>query len=137
MFLGKDSTSLRIRSCRKSLSLQPPSQEDNQQSVVDGFSTFCSALRSSMDRSSFKHFTQKTFFLVAWAVAKRVNELQALPSQVARQDNNMVLSYLPEFIAKTETSSHPLPREFTFTSLTAMVGADDEERLLCPVRALC
>ena len=48
----------------------------------------------------------------------------------------MVLSYLPELIAKTETSSHPLPREFTLTSLMAMVGADDEERLLCPVRAL-
>ena len=66
----------------------------------------------------------------------RVSELQALSGQVARQGNNIVLSYLPEFVAKTETLSHPLPREFILTRLTAAVGADDEERLLCPVRAL-
>ena len=89
-----------------------------------------------LDRSSFKLLTQKILFLVALAAAKRVSELQVLSVQVARQNNNMVLSYLPEFIAKKETSSHPLPREFTLISLTAVVDADDEERFLCLVRAL-
>lgn len=89
-----------------------------------------------LDKSSFKHLTQKTLFLVALATAKRVSELQALAVQVAHQGDDLVLTYLPEFVAKTETPANPLPREFTLSSLSASVGSDDEERLLCPVRAL-
>jgi len=89
-----------------------------------------------IDRSPLRHLTQKTLFLVALATAKRVGELQALSGRVARQGNDMVLAYLPEFVAKTETPTNPLPREFFLTSLSAAVGSDDEERLLCPVRAI-
>ena len=52
--------------------------------------------------------TQETLFLVALATAKRVGELQALSTQVAFQDNNVVLSYLLDFVAKTETPTNPL-----------------------------
>ena len=48
----------------------------------------------------------------------------------------MILSYLDEFQAKTESSSNPLPREFVVKSLTDFVGRDMVERTLCPVRAL-
>ena len=89
-----------------------------------------------MATSSCRLLTQKTLFLVALATAKRVGELQALSSHVAFQGCNMVLSYLPDFVAKTETPAHPLPREFLLSSLSEAVGHQDEERLLCPVRAL-
>ena len=46
------------------------------------------------------------------------------------------MSYLPEFIAKTESDSNPIRREFRLRSLSAIIGRHDEERLLCPVRAL-
>ena len=89
-----------------------------------------------MDKSSLRLLTQKTLFLVALATAKRVGELQALSSSVACQGRNMVLTYLPDFVAKTETPGHPLPREFILSSLSEVVGHQDDERLLCPVRAL-
>ena len=100
------------------------------------FSAFCSVPRSSQWTGLHLNILHGRLFLVSLATAKRVSELQALSGQVVCQGNNMVLSYLPEFIAKTETLSHSLPREFTLTSLTAAVGADDEKRLLCPIQAL-
>lgn len=48
----------------------------------------------------------------------------------------MLLSYLLEFLAETETAANPLPWEFSLASLSEVVGLDEEERLLCPVRAL-
>ena len=78
----------------------------------------------------------KTLFLVALATAKRVGELQACSFQVAAQGDDLLLSYLPEFAAKTESVSHPVAREFRLRSLSSAVGHNDEERLLCPVRAL-
>ena len=89
-----------------------------------------------MDSSPLRLLTQKTLFLVALATAKRVGELQALSALVALQGRDMVLTYLPEFLAKTESPTNPLPREFLLPNLSAAVGRDDEERLLCPVRAL-
>lgn len=89
-----------------------------------------------LEQSSIRLLTQKTLFLVALATAKRVSELQALSSNVAYRDNSMFLSYLPEFVAKTETATNPGPREFKLASLSEVVGRDDEERRLCPVRAL-
>ena len=87
--------------------------------------------------SSMRHLTQKTLFLIALATAKRVGELQALSADIAfAADNNLILSYLPEFIAKTDTPNHPIPREFSISNLTTSVGRHDEERLLCPVRAI-
>ena len=46
------------------------------------------------------------------------------------------LTYLPEFVAKTESLSNLLPREFCIKSLTFFMGRDEEERLLCPVRSI-
>ena len=70
-----------------------------------------------LDQSYLRLLSQKTLFLVALATAKRVGELQALSTQVAFQDNNVVLSYLLDFVAKTETPTNPLPQVCVTKSL--------------------
>ncbi|MPC38786.1 hypothetical protein E2C01_032302 [Portunus trituberculatus] len=85
-----------------------------------------------MNSASFRNLTKKTLFLFSLATAKRVSELQALSSQ----GEDLIISYLPEFLAKTERAFNHLPREFQLKSLTPLVGRDDQERLLCPVQAL-
>lgn len=87
-------------------------------------------------QASLRDLTRKTLFLVALATAKRVGELQALSKTTATQGEDLLLSYLPEFVAKTETGLNPVPREFRLRSLASTVGREDEERFLCPVRAL-
>ena len=80
--------------------------------------------------------TQKTVFLLALATAKRVGELQALSGSVGKKSRSLVLSYRQDFLAKTETPSNPLPRTFEVPSLADLVGRDEDDRLLCPVRAV-
>ena len=70
--------------------------------------------------ASLRHVTMKTLFLVALATAKRVGELQALSATVPKQGDNMLLFYLPEFVAKTETQLRPLPREFLLLGLRSI-----------------
>ena len=89
-----------------------------------------------ISHSSLRDLTRKTLFLVALASAKRVGELHALSFKWALQRGDVILSYLPEFIAKTDTETFQCPREACIKSLSALVGSGDEERLLCPVRAI-
>ena len=53
--------------------------------------------------------TRKTLFLVALATAKRVGELQALSRFISFSSSVAGVSYVPEFLAKTETAVRPLP----------------------------
>ena len=46
------------------------------------------------------------------------------------------ISYVPEFLAKTETAVRPLPRSFSIQSLQDFAGCLPEDLLLCPVRSL-
>ena len=69
-------------------------------------------------------------------MAKRVSELQALSRLIAFSDKDLSLSYLPEFVAKTESERNPLPRSFLVRSLEEFVGGLPEDRLLCPIRAV-
>ena len=92
-----------------------------------------------LGEASMRSLTKKTLFLVSLASAKRIGELQSLSTIVAFKERNTgdaFLQYLPEFLAKTESASKPLPREFIIKSLSAIVGRGEEERYLCPVRAL-
>ena len=75
-------------------------------------------------------------FLVALASAKRVSELQALSWQVSVSSSAMAVSYVPEFVAKTELALRPLPRTFAIQSLSDFAAGLDEDLLLCPVRSL-
>ena len=46
------------------------------------------------------------------------------------------LSFVPEFVAKTESALRPLPRSFEVPSLGDFAAGMPEDLLLCPVRAL-
>ena len=80
--------------------------------------------------------TMEVLFLVSLATAKRVSELQALSKLVPSQGEDLVLSYLPSFVAKTESPSNPIHRSFRLKSLKDFAGDLEEGSLLCPVRAL-
>ena len=78
----------------------------------------------------------KVAFLPALVTAERVGELQALSACVAFLGPDLSISYLPEFVAKTESERNPLPRSFLVRSFLGFVGDLPEGRLLCPVRAV-
>ena len=86
--------------------------------------------------SSLRDLTRKTLFLVSLATAKRVGELQAFSRVVTFSSISAGLSYVPEFLAKTETAVHPLPRSFSIQSLQEFAAGLPEELLLCLVRSL-
>ena len=50
--------------------------------------------------------SKKTLFLVALATTRRLGDLQAVPSVIATNQDYFILSYIPGFLAKTETSYH-------------------------------
>ena len=56
---------------------------------------------------------------------------------VSFSGEDIYLSYLPEFRAKSESTSRPLPRSFSVRSLRDFFGDLPDELLLCQVRALC
>ena len=85
---------------------------------------------------SLRDLTRKVLFLVSLATARRVGELQVVSSSVSCPGDDVFLSYLLEFRAKSESVSNPLPRSFTVRSLRDFVSALPDEMLLCPVRAV-
>ena len=79
----------------------------------------------------------KVAFLLALATTKRVGELQAISEHVALHGQGFSISWLPEFVAKTESERIPLPHSFLVCSLLDLVGGLPEECVLCPIRAVC
>ena len=79
---------------------------------------------------------QKVLFLLALATAKRVGELQALSSVVTFVGGDACLSYVPQFVAKSELLTRSIPRSFLVKSLSDFVAGLDDDLLLCPVWAL-
>ena len=71
---------------------------------------------------SLRDLTRKVLFLVSLATARCVGELQAVSSSVSFAGDDIFLSYLPEFRAKLESASNPLPRSFAVQSLRDFVG---------------
>ena len=78
----------------------------------------------------------KVLFLFSLATAKRVGELQAISFRVTFQGDNLSMSYLPEFVAKTESERNPVPQSFLVCSLAQFVGDLPDKRLLYPVCAV-
>ena len=89
-----------------------------------------------LESVSLRALTKKTLFLASLATAKRVSEIQALSKTVAAIGNDLMVSYLPHFIAKTERADFPVPRSFRILSLREFAGDMEEGSLLCPVQAL-
>ena len=73
---------------------------------------------------------------MALATAKRVGELQALSRVVSFSPSAAGLSYVPEFLAKTETAVRPLPRSFSIQSLRDFAATLPDDLLLCSVCSL-
>ena len=67
---------------------------------------------------------------------KRVGENQVLSHLVSFVRADACVSYVPEFVAKTESLSNLIPRSFLVKSLSDFAAGLHEELLLCLVRAL-
>ena len=114
-----------------SRSIQPPLWDLNKVLAYLRSSAF-----EPLQSTSLQSLSKKTLFLMSLATAKRVSELQALSSIVSFSSEGAVVSYVPEFLAKTESALRPLPRSFLVKSLTDFAVGLDEDLLLCPVRCL-
>ena len=97
---------------------------------------FMSLAFEPLESVSLRTLTKKTLFLVSLATAKWVSEIQALSKTVAAIGNDLVVSFQPHFIAKTERVDAPVPRSFRVLSLREFAVDLEEGSLLCPVRAL-
>ena len=89
-----------------------------------------------LHESSLRDLSRKTLFLLALATAKRVGELQAVSRAVSFSSSAAGISYVPEFLAKTEPAVRSLPRSFSLPSLGVFAAGLPEDLLLCPVRSL-
>ena len=89
-----------------------------------------------LSQASFRALTLPTLFLLALATAKGVGELQALSSIVTFVAGDACLSYIPQFVAKSESLTRSIPRSFLVKSLADFAAGLDTDLLLCPVRAL-
>ena len=76
-----------------------------------------SSVFEALSNSSLRDLTRKTTFLVALAAAKRVGEIHPLSRFVSFSSSAAGVSYVPEFLAKTETVVSPLPRSSVIQSL--------------------
>jgi len=90
--------------------------------------------------STLSNLTLKTIFLLALASAKRVSAIHALGARqnditFAVDFSSVTLSHLPKFRAKTQAPS-ALAVPLTIPALTNILGQDDDDFRLCPVRAL-
>ena len=99
-----------------------------------------SFLRSSsfepLTTISLRDLTRKTLFLLSLATLNRVGEIPALSRRVSFSSSAAGLSFVPEFVAKTESALRLLPRSFEVPSLGDFAAGMPEDLLLCPVRAL-
>lgn len=90
-----------------------------------------------IESCDLKSLSCKTAFLVALASGRRCSEIHALKnSSFAREpDGSISLRFIPEFIAKNQPAGLPSPPIF-IKPLEPLLCDDDEDRTLCPVRAL-
>ena len=80
--------------------------------------------------------TQKVLFLLALATAKRVGELQALSYVVTFVHGDACLSYVSQFVAKSESLTRSIPRSFLVKSLSDFAAGLEDDLLLWPLKAL-
>ena len=95
----------------------------------------CSDTFEPISHCSLLNLTRKTFILLALALSKRVSELQALSRTVGFCTEGALVSLSLDFRAKNDFKCKDLERHFLIKELGSLVG-QEEEALLCPVRAL-
>ena len=96
--------------------------------VSDAFEPLCDA--------PLRALSKKALFLLALATAKRVGELQALSLVVSFVGDDACLSYVPEFVAKSESLTCTIPCSLLVRSLSDFAAGLASDLLLCSVRAL-
>lgn len=88
---------------------------------------------------TLKTLTLKTCFLVMLASARRASDVHGLsgllPDIARESDGSLTLRFLPEFLAKNQRPGESLAH-ICLRPLTTILAPDDEDRTLCPVRAL-
>ena len=115
---------------------RPPNRRKSVSWNVDVVLKYlCSERFEPLEEIPLKELTKKTVFLLALALAKRVSELQALSKEVGFCKEGALVSLLSVFRAKNDNKVKGLPRNFIVKDLAHLVGPE-EERKLCPVRAL-
>ena len=92
-----------------------------------------------LGNASFKLLTYKTVFLLALATCRRRSEVHGISGRLSDisflSDGAVSLRFLPEFLAKNQVAGRAAP-PLVVRPLTDIVGREDDDRLLCPVRAL-
>ena len=104
--------------------------------LVYGVDIFCLACLCAfafepLSKAAFRALPLKTLVLLALATAKRVGELQALSSIVTFVAGDACLSYIPQFVAKSELLTRSIPRSFLVKSLADFAAGLDVDLLLC------
>jgi hypothetical protein len=93
-----------------------------------------------MATANHKLVTYKTLFLLTLASAKRISEIHALQSKLSwhHKYKAVTIPFDPKFLAKTQNPGDYRTHESTITiqALTQVLGAQDIDRFLCPLRAL-
>ena len=90
----------------------------------------------TLQSQSLRTFSKKTLFLISLATAKRVSELQALSHVVPRLGDDLILSFLPFFVAKMGVPILSPSAVFSVAFVEGFAHRLEEGSLLCPVRAL-
>ena len=89
--------------------------------------------------TTLKFLSWKTAFLVSLASGRRCSEVSNLSGLAAdilwERDGSVTLHFLPEFLAKNQLAGSSSP-SVSIKPLSAILCPDDEDRRLCPVRAL-
>ena len=93
-----------------------------------------------LDQASLQFLTWKTVFLLTMASAKRRSEIHALSIEDSHlrfdsSDGSVTLLCQSGFLAKNQLPSMA-SKPFKVPSLSRTCGHEDDDRLLCPVRAL-
>ena len=132
------STSPVIQDLLRSFKVEAPCREVRPPAwdLISVLTYLRSSVFEPLSQSSLRDLTRKMLFLLALATAKRVGELQALSQSVSFSSSAAGISYVPEFLAKTEKSVRPLPHSFSFPSLGDFPAGLPEDLLLCPVRSV-
>ena len=81
-----------------------------------------SAVFELLHVASLRNLMKKVSFLLALATAKSVGELQDLSRLVSFVHADACVSHVPEFVAKTESLSNPIPCSFLVKSLLLRLG---------------
>ena len=85
------------------------------------FSSFSGPPFGPLSPCSLRDLSRKVLFLVSLGTARRVGELQAVSAVVSSSREDLFLSYLPEFRAKSESEARPLPHSFRVRSLAGFL----------------